>query len=952
MTPGMAKATKQSFANAVQFLLRKYEADRDTYISSEYNETQTRSQFITPFFKALGWDVENEACVPYHLCDVWEEKGETHGRPDYTFRINGRTVFFVEAKSPSPDVSTDKHILQTKKYAWNSRDVFYAGLFDFEEILFFDASLEPDDRRPRDGEAFHLIFKEYLEKIDLLWELSRERVAAGSLDQFLRRDRKSIRYRIPVDKKFLDELTEWRHELASGIHSKNPALDALELNDVVQRLLDRIVFIRIAEDRKVIETRQLWDIADLWEESGGRRNIMEFLVDLFRAINADFNGEIFKPHPCELVQIDPSILAKIIRRLYPPKSPYRFDVIGVEMLGSIYERYLGNTLHVTAKQVRIEPKPEVRKAGGVFYTPKFIVDYIVENSLRKLTVGKHPKDIAKLRILDPACGSGSFLIGAYQYLIDWHLNYYREHPKEARIHPMYPEMVKDADGTFRLSFRAKSRIMVQNLYGVDIDPQAVEVTMMSLYLKALEGEQGMLGPKHEKLPELKYNIRCGNSLVGTEIRKQSGITSDDLNRIRPFDWRSRQNGFGDILGIGGFDAIIGNPPYIQLSMKEFRDPPVNAYLLEEFKGSMGRLNTFGFFIAQAKRLMRPKGMLGFIIPNTFLTQGYYEDLRKRVLSQTEIHAVTILRGQVFQDAVIENVILVFEKLDADSPSYAGPFELVQLGADGKKERTAKYRQGDVSKNYKSAFPTVFDKDLVALRRKIESLPLTIGQLTNLNQAIALKYDRAAALEQSRRTQKHRPVLDGRDIERYFTGNARNYFRFDVSKIHSCKREDIFLVSEKILFRRVGETIIASLDTEQNYALNTLVVITRKPECPWSMTALLGILNSRLVNFYYTRFLKSSKEVFSEVQARQVGQVPLPKLHLDNAADARRHAELTELVIEILAVRRNLPLARSEGEREELSKQFETIDKRIDRLVFDFYGLTPEERALVLSGREA
>ncbi len=213
----MVTVTKESFATTLQALVRKFEADRDTYLSPGYGEAAVRTQFISPFFKALGWDVENEASVPYHLCDVWEEKGETAGRPDYTFRINGQTKFFVEAKAPSAPLNNVAHLLQTKRYAWNSRDIFFAGLTDFEEFLFFDASLEPDERRPLDGEAFHLQYTEYLNKLDLLWEFSRERVAAGSLDQFLRRDRQSIRYRIPVDKRFLDELTEWRRELAASI---------------------------------------------------------------------------------------------------------------------------------------------------------------------------------------------------------------------------------------------------------------------------------------------------------------------------------------------------------------------------------------------------------------------------------------------------------------------------------------------------------------------------------------------------------------------------------------------------------------------------------------------------------------------------------------------------------------------------------------------------------------
>ena len=183
--------------------------------------------------------------------------------------------------APSVSLGTASAVLQTKTYAWNSRDVLFAGLTHFEEFRFFDASLEPEERNPLNGQAFHLQHTEYLEHVDLLWELSRERVAAGSLDQFLKRDRKSIRYRIPVDKKFLDELTEWRQELASSIHRSNPATDTKTLNDVVQRLLDRIIFIRIAEDRRGIESRQLQDIVELWEQRGGKRPIMDDLVGLF-----------------------------------------------------------------------------------------------------------------------------------------------------------------------------------------------------------------------------------------------------------------------------------------------------------------------------------------------------------------------------------------------------------------------------------------------------------------------------------------------------------------------------------------------------------------------------------------------------------------------------------------------------------------------------------------------
>jgi len=437
------------------------------------------------------------------------ERGESEatGRTDYNFRVGGQTKFFVEAKAPSGTLSNPPHILQAKGYVWNTRQVFFVILTDFEEFRFYDASRQPDERNPDEGLLLDLKYGDYLSSLEKLWEFSKERVAAGSLDALLPKARRAPHLRKQVDDVFLDEMTGWREELAKDIHKRNPALTAKQLNEVVQRLLDRIVFIRIAEDRDVIEKRQLAEVVEEWETHGGKFPIFDWLNDLFHKINEDFNGEIFKPHLSEGIQIDSEILARIIKRLYPPQSPYRFDVIGVELLGSIYERYLGNTIRLTPKQVRVEEKLEVRKAGGVYYTPKYIVDYIVKNTVGKVIEGKTPKQIEKIRVLDPACGSGSFLIGAFQYLIDYHTQWYLEHPEQEvrHAHPSLDfmrEVHTDPDGSKRLSVYRKAKILRNNLFGVDIDPQAVEITMMSLYLKALEGEQSQLPPKQHLLPEL------------------------------------------------------------------------------------------------------------------------------------------------------------------------------------------------------------------------------------------------------------------------------------------------------------------------------------------------------------------------------------------------------------------------------------------------------------------
>jgi len=555
-----------SFREKLNALVLKFEKDKTHYLYKGYPEAQVRIDFLNPLFRSLGWDIENKAQKPPHERDVIVELSpETTGRPDYNFRINGATKFFVEAKAPSIALDDVNHILQAKSYAWSTKEVYFVILTDFEEFKLYDASLKPNPKFPNEGLIFDFKYTDYLDNLEKLWELSKERVEQGSLEALLPKDTKSKRLRIPPDKSFLEDLTNWRTELAKDIHKRNPEFDVKLLNDVVQRLLDRIIFIRIAEDRKIRPDRELWEIVAQWKEEGKRKSIMSHLADLFHEINDDLNGDIFKPHACEKADVDSAILAEIIENLYFPKSRYRFDAIGVELLGSIYERYIGSTIRVTPQRVKVEEKPEVRKAGGVYYTPKYIVDYIVKNTVGKAIEGKTPRQIEKIKILDPACGSGSFLLGAYQYLIDYHLNYYREHPKDAQT-MQFDFYARLNPEDFALPLREKAKILRNNIFGVDIDPQAVEITMMSLYLKALEGERGMLPKKQHLLPSLTNNIKCGNSLIGYDIFEdfsllrgvrdvfptlekggEGGFFNDETkSRINPFDWNSKSVGFGEI----------------------------------------------------------------------------------------------------------------------------------------------------------------------------------------------------------------------------------------------------------------------------------------------------------------------------------------------------------------------------------------------------------------------
>jgi hypothetical protein len=239
--------------------------------------------------------------------------------------------------------------------------------------------------------------------------------------------------------------------------------------------------------------------------------------------------------------------------------------------GNVYEQFLGKVIRLTAgHQAKVETKPEVKKAGGVYYTPQYIVDYIVKNTVGKLVEGKTPEEIAEIKVLDPACGSGSFLIGAYTYLLRYHLDWYLNN--EPKKHNEAVFQVRENE--WYLTTVEKKRILLNNIFGVDIDPQAVEVTKLSLLLKVLEHESRESIDQQVKLglegvlPNLEGKIKCGNSLIGPDFydtQQQATLFDEaEMRRVNVFDWDDDVKGFGEIMKRGGFDCVIGNPPYRML----------------------------------------------------------------------------------------------------------------------------------------------------------------------------------------------------------------------------------------------------------------------------------------------------------------------------------------------------------------------------------------------------
>jgi type I restriction-modification system DNA methylase subunit len=661
-------------------LIERYNRNRAAYRSNQYNEAQLRVEFLNPFFEALGWDVNNKQGYAEAYKDVINEDaikvGGATKAPDYSFRVGGTRKFFVEAKKPATNLKdASEPAFQLRRYAWSAK-LPLSILTDFEELAIYDCRVKPDrNDKATAARIRYLTYTEYPER----WEeiasvFSREAILKGSFDTYAEETR-GKRGTAEVDTAFLQEIESWREMLASHLAARNKNLTQRELNFAVQMTIDRIIFLRICEDRGIEEYERIRSLVK-------GNNVYQRLCNLFVEADERYNSGLFHfqkekdvPEPPDTLTpnliIDDKPLKDIITRLYYPDSPYEFSALPASVLGQVYEQFLGKVIRLTpTHQVQIEEKPEVRKAGGVYYTPAFIVEYIVKNTLSRLLEGKKPGirgSASKIKIVDPACGSGTFLIGAYQYLLDWHRDRYVEDGPEKHRKELY----QGPGGLWLLTTQEKKRILLNNIYGVDIDPQAVEVTKLSLLLKVLEGESSQslnsqLRLFHERaLPDLDHNIKCGNSLIDSNFYNTPTLPLFDDEtqyRINAFDWT---NAFPEAFtgNDPGFDAVIGNPPYIRIqALKEWAPLEVEYYKKAYKAAAKGNYDIYVAFVEKGLSLLNKHGQLGFILPHKFFNAQYGEPLRALISRHRFLSEVVHFGDkQVFDQATTYTCLMFLDK---------------------------------------------------------------------------------------------------------------------------------------------------------------------------------------------------------------------------------------------------------------------------------------------------
>ncbi|HEX9918281.1 MAG TPA: DNA methyltransferase, partial [Pyrinomonadaceae bacterium] len=509
---------------------------------------------------------------------------------------------------PARNIDNADDYFQTIRYGWNAQCPV-SILTDFEQFHVVDCRLKPDVRTARQRVLHKFHYTDYADAkrfAEIYYLFSREAAHAGALEKFAaslpRPSGKAVNRRLfgeafkTVDEDFLQQLDELREELARSFKNRNEELNGEELTEATQRTLDRLVFMRFLEDKLIepeVMVERLGDGGSAWGD---------FVAQSAR-LNGIYNGIIFKPHFIDRADfvVDEKVFGPVRERLSHTNTVYNFNYIPIHVLGSIYERFLGKVIVTTDKRARVEPKPEVRKAGGVYYTPEYIVRYIVAETVGKLIAGKTPAEVADLRFADIACGSGSFLLGVFDELLRHHTAYFNRN-KTTRAEGRRAGCVESADGTLRLSLRQKKAILTANIYGVDLDAQAVEVAQLSLFLRLLEDETTASARGHQlefretMLPDLRNNIKHGNSLIGWDIG--GGLFGDEEERkLYPMDF---EQAFPEVMQRGGFDAIVGNPPYIRIqTLQETTPHSVDYFKRKYVAASKGNYDIYVVFIERA-----------------------------------------------------------------------------------------------------------------------------------------------------------------------------------------------------------------------------------------------------------------------------------------------------------------------------------------------------------------
>jgi hypothetical protein len=632
----------------IKQLIDKYTADRDYYLTSKYNETLLRSDFLDPFFELLGWDIKNSAGKPTNEREVILEEAlkanasEHSKKPDYTFRLFSERKFFLEAKKPCVSIESNNDTAkQVRRYGFTAK-LKISVLSNFEYLIIYDTSVKVD----KDDifskalvKKYH--YTEYESKFEEIRQLlGKESVYSGVFET----EWKEIEVKInqySIDNLFLNQINEWRKALGAEIYKYDPKIDEQQLNDVVQSYINRIIFLRVCEDRNLEDYQTLLKFANA--------NDFKALIKKFEDADKRYNSGLFDQLlKDKIVENVSSVFWIIIKQLYYPESPYSFSVFSSDVLGSIYEIFLSEKLSVQSGSVVLVKKPE-NIDRDIITTPTFIISDILRNTVLKKCEGKTEKEILNLQFADISCGSGAFLLELFQLLNDILIDYYLKKDKS--------KLIQTNINTYKLPFEIKRQILLNCIYGVDKDFNAVEATKFGLLLKLLEDEDTNSTSKTKPvLPDLSENIFFGNSLLNP---KQVTEKKDQVI-INPFDFSKLR-----------FDVIVGNPPYMKSEDMKNITPLELPLYKTNYDSAYKQFDKYFLFLEQGINLLADDGILGYIVPSKFTKVGAGLKLRELLAAKEYLHSIVSFgANQVFADKTTYTCLLILSMKTQKTFTYA------------------------------------------------------------------------------------------------------------------------------------------------------------------------------------------------------------------------------------------------------------------------------------------
>ncbi|MCH7698815.1 MAG: N-6 DNA methylase [Chloroflexi bacterium] len=951
-----------------------------------YNEAQTRKDFIDPLLQALGWDVRG-----IERDEVLVEERTPAGFPDYTLKIDNIPRVYVEAKPLEDDLYNKKYAEQAITYAYN-KGVTWAVLCNFTRVLVFNA--EWQTTAVQRARVLDIGWDEFRKQGTELHLLARSAVVERSLEEVAQRFG-GMKVRLPVEKSLYQQLRTWRAKLFNAIALFRPDLSIEDVDEVIEKIFNRLIFIRNCEDRNV-EEPLLRAALHHHRESEKRSGLTQEVGDVFKKFNGTFDSELFEDHLTdELLQHAGTqfedVLYDIVSGLYqPPHSvaAYDFAALDADVLGAVYEQYLGYVAKVVkerakvqegqlelglpVERIEVEKKLERRKDQGIYYTPKWVVDYIVSQTVERFLGERTHNDILNLRILDPACGSGSFLIGAFDALLGYH----------ARL---AGKRVTELDQFERL------KILTANVRGVDIDSQAVEIARLNLLLRAVS--------KRGLLPSLSEAVVCGNSLISGDegaLRNEFGATLDSKS---PVFW---QEDFPSTMAAGGFDIIIGNPPYLNEArgnkelFRELKRVPKLAGYYEK------NVDLFNFFVELGIDLLKPGGMLGFIIPAYWQNRAGASKLRQKIVSETNIerlvdfgnlkvftdslghHSSIVILRKATQRSAVTNSLRYLQVVDHPSGDSEALLSqtLATLANDSLDDchyllSAGKFLVQCDGPDVLSAIKRVpsFTVDARRVVRGVDTSPsdhdgvgvFVLGQreyrdlasrCSRTELSFLKPFFKAGQLDRYRHDAKNSNWLLYTDKTRReqleenpgeypaLVAHLRQFSNVITSDnkpygLHRAKKESNFLNSEKILFVRKTPYPKFDLVPEPYFCDESMYLIL--PSESVDPRYLLAVLNSNVAHYWFLRHKSQGTQL--QVDKEIVLSLPIPnRPGSSNAEQQEVYSSILASVDRMLKLRSPRLSGKPSASEIRRAHQLVTrLEEKLNSLVYDLYGLGDGER---------